>query len=626
MKYFLILSLYYFISSTSFSKEAPYFIGAEIGYGIVSYDANFSSFEGISKCGIYESGTGKNLRGRLFAEYKVLDFLNVGIHAGYLTKDGILNKPDTAFARNLNTGQVGIIETNSQLDISINAIDLGVDFNFLLQENLFNGPLFLNISPSIHLLNSGTYKQTEIIENPDGAAFKIDDKILFERINAEGEFTTLSSSVLNLSAALYNNSKIAENLYLIQRVGFANDMGSLLEDADISSFTFIASIGIKVSFDEKEEYTPPIPPQKPIQPLPIEPKPIASISFESEFDYNKSYIEKGDKLIATTPLILAVFFNKNSSEIPSRYNFNMGSNIEPIENHYNLFSDIIEILNDDQNAKLALLGSTSGKDENNNIKLAEKRVESVKDKFIEMGLNPERIVVSSSVNPRIITNPDYETGLEENRRVEIDLINANSVEFIKKTEFEKLYGIVNFEVDYKNLKETPTLSSSLLDKKEELIQNIFSKRFEKDLLETKELIEIKSALEADGLVEKDNEIVNIEKLEHRNVELKTDEFEAVLVFDFADSKLKNETQKLLLQLIQLLPNGKTIQIVGNSDNIGLERYNIKIADERAQNAIEFIQNNTDKTFNFEKVTNSYKFDESTPQGRYLNRSIIIRIK
>lgn len=625
MKYILLLSIFLFCTN-SYSIEAPYYFGGEVGYGLVGYDANFSSFEGISKCGIYESGTGKNLRGRLFAEYRALDFFFIGIHAGYLTKDGILNKPDTAYARNLNTNQVGIIETNSQLDIRINAIDLGLDLNFILQENLFNGPLFLNISPSVHLINSGTYKQTEIIENPDGAAFKIDDKLLFERINAQGDFTTLSSTVLNISAALYNNSKIADNLYLTQRVGFSNDMGSLLIDADISSFSFFASIGIKVAFNEKEDYVPPAPPRKPIQPLPIEPIPIAALSIDSKFDYDNSYIEKGDKLIATTPIILAVFFDKNSAEIPSRYNYNMGSSYEPIENHFNLFSDIIDILIDDPDAELSLLGSTSGKDEKNNIQLAMNRVENVKNKLVTMGVSSDRIITNSSVNPRVLTNPDYETGLEENRRVEIDLINANSVEFIKKTEFEKLYGIVHFTIVSENLNERPMFSSNLLNAEEELIVNDFNKNFELDLLINKDNLEINSEITADGLSDMDNEIVEIDKLEQRNIELKTDEFEAVLVFDFADSKLKNETQKLLLQLIELLPSGKTIQIVGNSDNIGLEKYNIKIADERAQNAIEFIQKNTDKLFDFEKVTNSYKFDESSPQGRYLNRSIIIRIK
>ncbi|MER3328220.1 MAG: OmpA family protein, partial [Candidatus Kapaibacterium sp.] len=110
------------------------------------------------------------------------------------------------------------------------------------------------------------------------------------------------------------------------------------------------------------------------------------------------------------------------------------------------------------------------------------------------------------------------------------------------------------------------------------------------------------------------------------VELKTDEFEALLMFDFASSTLTDETKILLNQLVELLPDGKTILIIGNADEIGLEETNLKIASERATNAINFIKANTKKTFYFEERTNTDKFDESTPQGRYLNRSIIIRIK
>lgn len=625
MKSTFLLILFLFICTPTFSKESPYYIGAEVGYGLVSYDANFSSFKGISHCGFYESGTGNNLKGRIFAEYRALEFLNVGFHFGFQQKNGILNKPDTALVRDLKSGNPVLIQTNSQLDLKINIIDLGMDFNFLLQEDFFNGPLFLNISPSLHLLNSGNFTQTELIENPSGAAFKIDDRIVYERIKAKGDFTTLSSYILNLSAALYNNSKIAHNLYLTQKIGVSNDMSSLLIDADISSFSIFASLGIKLAFDEPKILVPPIPPQKPIQPQPIEPQPTVSISLNSQFDYENSYIEKGEKLIATQPLVLAVFFDKNNSEIPSKYSTNTKNNDNPIEKHYRILNDLANILKEDPNAKISLFGSTSGKDENNSLDLAKSRAQNVRNQLISMGIQENRISTTHSVNPRIITNQETEAGLVENRRVEIGLINANSVEFIKRTEFEKLYGKVKFETESVNAEHSLKLKSNVLDKEIDVSQDSFTIDYTADVLGKKQEF-IHSSLSYDDIRDNDSLNVDLIKVQQRYVDLKTDEFEAILVFDFADSKLKNETKNLLLQLVDLLPSGKTLQIIGTSDNIGLEEFNKKLADERAQNSIDFINMNTSKTFTFEKVTNTFKFDESTPQGRYLNRNIIVRIK
>lgn len=150
--------------------------------------------------------------------------------------------------------------------------------------------------------------------------------------------------------------------------------------------------------------------------------------------------------------------------------------------------------------------------------------------------------------------------------------------------------------------------------------------FQRDLIANKGDFTIESELSSKDLLEKDTVKVAIDKIREENVDLRTDEFEALLMFDFASSMLTDETKILLKQLVDLLPEGKTFVIIGNTDEIGLEEANKKIAAERAANAINFIKSNTAKTFYFEEKTNTDKYDETTPQGRYLNRSIIIRIK
>lgn len=609
------------------AKESPYYIGADATYGLLNFDANFVKFEGIENCGCYETGSGNSLKARIFAEYRLLDFLNVGFHVGYQTQNGILNNPDTAFARNLNTGLVELVQTNRQLDVKFNSLNIGFDFNILIDDEVFNGPLYLTLSPSFYLQQSGNYTQTEVIDQPSGAAFKVDDKVFFERVNAAGDFTTLSSNVFNLSASLYNNMKIAHNLYFIQRLGVSNDMNSLLTDADINTLSLFGSLGIKLAFDEPKEYVPPIPPKLPLQPLPIEPEPIPipTLTLDSKFDYERSYIEIGEKLVATPPIVLAIFFDKNSSEIRSTYNGKADSK-KPIEDHNNIFEKLVEILNKYPEANLVLQGSTSGPDENNNLSLAKDRVMNAKAVFIGKGIAANRITTKYTVSPKIITNIQYEQGLAENRRVEIDLVNANSVEFVKKTEYEKLFGFVDFTTEFENISSKVSFKNNMMYSVQDIQPGKINTEFHRDLIANKGDFTIESELNSKELSEKNSDYIELGKIRKENVDLRTDEFEALLMFDFASSILTDETKILLKQLVDLLPEGKTIVIIGNADEIGLEEANKKIAAERAANAISFIKSNTAKTFYFEEKTNTDKYDESTPQGRYLNRSIIIRIK
>lgn len=621
---FLLFSILFIYSVKS--EESPYYLGADFGYGFVNYDANFSNFDGINKCGIYESGTGNNLKGRIFAEYKISNLFNIGFHIGYDTKNSVMDKLDTALARNLNTGKVEIVETNNQLDMNFNSIELGLDFNVLLIKDLFNGPLYLNISPNLFFQTNGNYIQKEFINNPDGAAFQIDDRIFFEKLNAEGKFTTLENNIFAISTGLCNSMKFAHNMYLTQRIGLAQDFGSFLTDAKINSLLIYASLGVKIAFDEPKAVIPTIPPLRPIQPQPIEPKPIPNIKLESNFDYIHSYIEKGEKLIATTPIVLAVFFDLNKSNIKTEYLSQNDRYEDPIKEHYNIFKNLKEIIDKYSDAKLKLWGSTSGEDENNSLELAKKRVESVKNELLKLGIPSSKLITTYSINPKIITNIEYKEGLEENRRVTIELINANSVEFVKKTDYERLFGKVDFNIVESNIESNVMFESSIIKKNEIIKPGRFSKSFENNILGNNKL-EIISKAKIDEIIrDEDSMKVDFNNVKVKKVNLKTDEFEAVLMFDFSSAKLTNEAQILLKQLIELLPDRSTIQMIGNSDNIGLEQYNKQIASDRADAAIQFIKGNSNKSFYFEKLTNIRKFDESTPQGRYLNRSIKIRIK
>jgi len=621
----LIIILLLTICSIAHTEEEPYYFGIEGGYGFTNYDAGFNQFEGIDKCGIYEDGNGNAMFARLWGEYRVLDFLNVGAHIQYTQKDGILDKLDTAYARDLNTGNIGIINTNNELDVNYTSISVGLDFNFLIQEELFNGPLYLNISPGIIINHSGNFIQKEYIQSPDGAAFEGPDGYFFERTNAEGDFTTLSNMIPIVSASLYNSSKIADNLYFTQRIGLTNDMSSLLDDANISSLTLFASLGIKMSFDKEKIVI--VPPKKPIQPEPIIPVPEPYISLDMDVNYDSTYIELQEKLYAHPPMVLAIFFDKNSSDIRENYLSKSDNVVNPIQAHNNIIYDVNQILKDNPESKLKLISSTSGIDENNNIKLSQNRANSVRSKLVDLGVSEERIEINSKISPITITNIEYDTGLEENRRVEfqftdIDMDNVN-LKTIRKNLFseisietnaENLTGKANLTTNFTNETYTVNDTTMILDYSENLLNSKFNST------------KLTSNFIANKLVKNANQEIIYEELDKRKLDLNTENFELYLMFDFSSSVLSDKSKKNISDLIDLLPEGKTLEIVGNTDNIGMEKANIEIAENRANNAKEYIESITTKQYYFDIKTNTSKFDESTPQGRFLNRSIRIKIR
>lgn len=625
MSKILIIILMLTSFSITHTEEEPYYFGIEGGYGFTNYDAGFNQFEGIDKCGIYEDGRGNAMFARFWGEYKVLDFLNVGAHIRYTQKDGILDKLDTAYARDLNTGNVGIIGTNNELDVNFTSISVGLDFNFLIQKELFNGPLYFNISPGLIINHSGSFIQKEYIQSPDGAAFEGPDGYFFERTNAEGDFTTLSNMIPVVSASLYNSSKIADNLYFTQRLGVTNDMSSLLDDANISSLTLFASLGIKMSF-EKEKIVI-VPPKKPIQPEPIIPVPEPYISLDMEVDYDNTYIEIQEELYAQPPMVLAVFFDKNSSGIRDNYLSKSDSVMNLIESHNNIIFDVIQILKENPDSKLTLISSTSGVDENNDISLSLSRAQIVKNKLYSLGVDSTKIDITSQILPKIITNSEYEDGLEENRRVEFKLrdIEMNNVEL--RTVRNNLFSKISIETNAENLSEKANLTTNFTNDTYKVNDTTMTLDYSENILNSKSnSTKLTSNLIANSLVKTANNEIFYEDLDKRQLDLKTENFELYLMFDFSSSILSDESKKSISDLIDLLPEGKTLEIVGNTDKIGMEKANIEIAENRANNAKEYIETITTKQYYFDIKTNTSKFDESTPQGRFLNRSIRIRIK
>jgi len=77
---------------------------------------------------------------------------------------------------------------------------------------------------------------------------------------------------------------------------------------------------------------------------------------------------------------------------------------------------------------------------------------------------------------------------------------------------------------------------------------------------------------------------------------------------------------------ELLPQGTTVIIYGSADALGTEERNKQLEFERAKVTKDFIQSISNDKFIFITDVNKSKFPEDTEEGRFLNRSMKIRLR
>ena len=110
------------------------------------------------------------------------------------------------------------------------------------------------------------------------------------------------------------------------------------------------------------------------------------------------------------------------------------------------------------------------------------------------------------------------------------------------------------------------------------------------------------------------------------IDLIVENFNAVLRFDYNSSKLSEDNRGLLRDLIAVLPVGITIIVAGSADALGPDERNVVLTKERADVTIAYLNKISGGKYNIEKSYEFGKFPEDTQQGRFLDRSIRIRLR
>ena len=606
------------------------------------YNADFSSFQNAVDCGIFTSGNGFGISGALFLEKALNENIQIGIGGEYIIRSGKLSVNNTFQSRDLNNNQIVNVTAENYIETNLAFLEIIPDIKYMISKDLINGPFRFNAGLRLGLPVSKSFIQKEKIVSPDNAVFVNAGGVRTQsRDIADGDISTLNSIHLGIRAGLENMLKIGGGHYFTQTLSFDYNFGNATTDANWNIYSINLSLGFRFSVkNPKSEPEPEIKYEQIEEEKPKEleivivetPKePVINLSIDGMEDFK---VETGNELLATLPLVNAVFFMQNSSELPLFYSRNQPSDNnfyygDAVLAHKYVLYRIAEILKTNSNSSVLLQSSTSGDDEAGGIELSKQRAKTVKDYLINLGVNEDKIKINALTLPKNPTNQDYTEGREENRRVELLVQNAPLQEYVDILKYSELSGKVNFSLSTENISQnkTVTVSENINNQSQEINKDgnyIFP--IKKRIEESQTNLPVALTATYDDLVVKKENNLEISSLDHKNIELELDNFLAILMFEFNSSELSEDNKALLKQLSDKLPNNSTIEIIGSADIIGTNEYNLELAKQRALNTEKYINSVSRNKFKIITNTNIDKFDDGTPQGRFLNRSIKIRVK
>lgn len=496
-----------------------------------------------------------------------------------------------------------------------------------------------------------TFSQTRQIIEPNGILINGQSKEVVD----DGKFSNLSVSQ-GLSGALIADIQLTDILKLSPEVSYRYPLNSSLDNIDW--FTTLIRAGMSVSINlnapekiiEQKKDT-----VKQVQELTVEKKEEPKIIVEKSLkDISIDDLSITETVVTQTyPLLPYIFFDSASSELKSKYyykgeteNF---SEQKLEKNSLKIYERLLDIIGSrlkSTNTKLIIRGYTDGRELDNLIdrsSLAFKRANSVKEYLInKWNIDKENLIIETEDTPSKPTSTQYVEGLEENRRVELVPTDINILKPIIHSQFLEYNSVknklnVNIDADYDEIKDYTLIISDNNNQyysESKLTQplpklsinvdnNFLNKIANSNVNDLKvELLITKKDGRREDKVSKF--IVNKEK---NNFELGRLN---LIVFDFDKSEISEANKNMIDKFIvnNISKNSET-EIVGSTDFLGERNYNNELSQNRANNVAKYI-NTLLPDVKFKKVigvgSENPKFDNSTPEGRFYCRTVLIEVK
>ncbi len=366
--------------------------------------------------------------------------------------------------------------------------------------------------------------------------------------------------------------------------------------------------------------------------------------------------------IDSAPLLNYIFFETGQSELAERYvqlksqaetdSFSETALTSVMEKYRHLLNIIGYRMRQYPDASITLVGCNSNTgDEYGRKHLSKSRAEAVRAYLRYVwGISTDRMAIEARNLPEAPSTNRIVEGQAENQRVEIRSEHPGMLDTVKSEYAEKRTDVQQINVIPKISAEAGVREWKMTVKSGDAI--IGALRGAGDLAASyaipieqthlDKLVKAGSITASLQVVDNENEVLSLDDaavLPVRFIQRKEQlaqkqgytvrEKYALILFDYDSAAIKSRNKIIVDRIIsrmQDVPDAK-VEIVGHTDNIGKEEYNLKLSERRAEAVKEqFAVIGSDNMTMTGDGPNNPLYDNDAPEGRALNRTVTIDLE
>ncbi|MBT8372045.1 MAG: OmpA family protein [Deltaproteobacteria bacterium] len=367
--------------------------------------------------------------------------------------------------------------------------------------------------------------------------------------------------------------------------------------------------------------------------------------------------------IDSSPFLNYIYFDEGDSDIRRGYAlfsnqadtkaFDEANLTDTMEKHHNILNIIGRRLLDHSDARVRIVGCNSNQGvESGKIDLSRSRAEAVKAylRYI-WGIEPSRMEVEARNLPAVASTGSLSEGRAENQRVEIMSDSSALLDVIKSTYVQEICNVEQFHISpqiqsgYEITRWTITLTGDgqpigSLEGQGDLEQDYYLMIKDIGLGAISSRRTITANIEVTDRKGKSLKVAansNVQFIKRKErlaqkMGYRVLEKYALILFDFNRSDIKEHNKEIVNRIVARIKEIPTamVNIVGHTDTIGNEDYNLVLSTKRAKAAYDQILAGgvpAGENIAYKGIgPHDSLFDNELPEGRALNRTVTVTLE
>ncbi|MCX6153795.1 MAG: OmpA family protein [Candidatus Kapabacteria bacterium] len=667
--------------------------GGYVNYNLNSHIANFQRLPGIPNCcPDFKTGDGTGLTFGFVFDYPIFTNFSVNAKLEYSGLNGLLSAIEPTKVAIDSMAVDGEFSHTMDAKLALISIKPGISFNIF-------DKLHINAAINIGYLLTKNYTQEEKITQPINSGTFIDsngkDTKLRVQHQSTGTIPEVNPLILGVEGGLSYELPLnaSKSMLLYPEINYYYSLTNIVNNLSWKANSLKFGLCLMYSTSKYTEIKQIIP-QK-------EDENDKIFAFDEEYEiignsdniiygtYNRKDNEFIDNTIEAAsqayiravgvddniednkatlrveeflsnnlrPLLNYVFFEKNSSELQSKYiklnnDETNGFSVDKLSKsgtlatYYNVLNIVAKRMKDFPNSKITVTGCNSDNDkEKGNKELSKKRAEIIFDYLTSVwNIEKSRINIQTRNLPETPSNIKVPDGVEENRRVEISSDTYEILEpvYTKDTLLKasppiiRFYNAAKTESAIKKWRITAEQGGKILEvfEKEDTLPRIVDwkidrnkdkmPRFESDIKYKLEFWDSYGKLISSGDKALPTEQVTIRKKKANRQGDKIVDKYSLILFQFNSSELSSANQKICDFIKSKSQASSKFNVTGYTDRVGDQQKNLQLSEDRAK-AVKNLMNSKNVYINY-LGGSDLLYDNDLPEGRFYCRTVEVEVE